>query len=319
MSGLKDLFAEKGAKGSSLVWLENFLLGKIKKNYMTKEECSKKLTEMVSGGGGIHVDAPQGAYQYKGQVASYDDLPTDEMTDDTVGYTYDAKDTGMNWAWNGLNWDNLGAIYSFNALTEEELEILFASTDESGLRVPEVSDDIKWLYSGTPRFTITSDETAGNTRTINVEIGGPVNLSKVDKLSIGQFGINGGVSGIQGFSSLTGSSTPVWSEHCWFVPFGIELDDDLLFNISLRYQTGTNDLVGDKITGGSIYSGNNFSARQALKGIPIILGQKHRKPTTGYGYTILKAPSVTLTAREKTIQINFTTNLDEVTFLGAED
>lgn len=311
MSGLKDLFAEKGAKGSSLVWLEDFLLGKIKKNYMTKEECSRKLTEMVSGGGGIHVDAPNGAYQYKGQVASYDDLPTDDMSQDTVGYTYDAKDTGMNWAWAGDHWDNLGPLYSFNGLTDEELEVLFADTNEDGVGLPETDDTIKWNYTGQPVFTVTSDTTTGNTRTVEITIGGPAVLRGLPTESF----------------KFPGQSID-WSKNAtvYAVPFIFDTGADATYYAS-QYTMDDSDLIGDH-TGyfNYVYSNNAMSgkvyitARQlATKGIFIALAQKAATKEPGKtGNTILKKALVRLVSADTYLNLKFTINTDEFTFLDIE-
>lgn len=133
MSTKKDL-AERPVNGSGLVWLEQKIMGVLRKLYVTKKEFTDELAEKLEGVTGGTVSA--GVYQYKGQVDDYASLPTDEMSDETIGWTYDAKDTGMNWAWNGEGWDNLGAIFEFNPLTTDELEILFATP---GLAVAETA------------------------------------------------------------------------------------------------------------------------------------------------------------------------------------
>ena len=46
-------------------------------------------------------------YKYKGSVETFADLPT---TNRNVGDVYDVKDTGMNYAWNGTEWDALGTV-----------------------------------------------------------------------------------------------------------------------------------------------------------------------------------------------------------------
>ncbi len=46
-------------------------------------------------------------YKFKGSVANYTALPA---TDLVVGDVYDVKDTGMNYAWNGTDWDALGSF-----------------------------------------------------------------------------------------------------------------------------------------------------------------------------------------------------------------
>ncbi len=46
-------------------------------------------------------------YKYKGSVSTYNNLPT---TNRNVGDVYDVQDTGMNYAWNGSDWDSLGIV-----------------------------------------------------------------------------------------------------------------------------------------------------------------------------------------------------------------
>lgn len=48
------------------------------------------------------------AMHYKGQVATYADLPTTGMQ---VGDVYNVADTGDNYAWNGTSWDKLSGEY----------------------------------------------------------------------------------------------------------------------------------------------------------------------------------------------------------------
>lgn len=49
---------------------------------------------------------------YKGQVASEIDLPEDAE----LGDVYNVSDTGMNYAWNGTQWDALGAVTNLTTL-----------------------------------------------------------------------------------------------------------------------------------------------------------------------------------------------------------
>ena len=54
------------------------------------------------------------AYRYQKTVTNYADLPTSEMSKDTVGYVYNVENAndnypaGTNYAWNGTEWDALG-------------------------------------------------------------------------------------------------------------------------------------------------------------------------------------------------------------------
>lgn len=62
---------------------------------------------------------------YKGSVATYDDLPT---TDLTVGDVYNVIDTGANYAWNGSEWDELSGIVDLSAYyTSAQVDTLLAA------------------------------------------------------------------------------------------------------------------------------------------------------------------------------------------------
>lgn len=53
-----------------------------------------------------------GAYDFKGSVATYADLPANP----TKGDVYDVQDTGMNYAWTGTAWDALGQLVDTSTL-----------------------------------------------------------------------------------------------------------------------------------------------------------------------------------------------------------
>ena len=61
-------------------------------------------------------------YKYKGSVATQSALPT---TGNTVGDVYNVEADGMNWAWNGTAWDNLGTVFAVEFATEAEIDALF--------------------------------------------------------------------------------------------------------------------------------------------------------------------------------------------------
>lgn len=46
-------------------------------------------------------------YKFKGNVATYADLPS---INQVVGDVYNVNDTGINFAWNGTEWDNIGGV-----------------------------------------------------------------------------------------------------------------------------------------------------------------------------------------------------------------
>lgn len=55
-------------------------------------------------------------YKYKGSVANQSALPDDAE----VGAVYNLEDTGMNVAWDGTKWDNLGMIIDLSGYVKEE-------------------------------------------------------------------------------------------------------------------------------------------------------------------------------------------------------
>lgn len=65
-----------------------------------------------------------GVYKYKGSVASIQDLPA---TGNTSGDVYDVQSTGMNYAWDGSKWDQLGMTLSIDAITNGEIDTIVAS------------------------------------------------------------------------------------------------------------------------------------------------------------------------------------------------
>ena len=62
-------------------------------------------------------------YRYKGSVASTDKLPTSGQT---IGDVYDVGN-GMNYAWNGSDWDALGEIFTITKITNTEIDTVLAS------------------------------------------------------------------------------------------------------------------------------------------------------------------------------------------------
>lgn len=62
-------------------------------------------------------------YTYKGSVATYEGLPTEGMT---AGDVYNVETTGMNYAWTGTTWDDLGGTFEVSSITDEQIDALFA-------------------------------------------------------------------------------------------------------------------------------------------------------------------------------------------------
>lgn len=66
-----------------------------------------------------------GIYTYKGSVATYDALPTTDLTN---GDVYNVESNGMNYAWTGTDWDDLGGSFSVSSITDTEIDALFSDT-----------------------------------------------------------------------------------------------------------------------------------------------------------------------------------------------
>lgn len=69
------------------------------------------------------VNKLRGAYVYKGTVETEYDLP---LNDNSVGDVYNTSATGMNYAWNGESWDELGT--PVNGISEEYFELVYSIT-----------------------------------------------------------------------------------------------------------------------------------------------------------------------------------------------
>lgn len=65
-----------------------------------------------------------GVYNFKGSVATYDDLPT---TGQQTGDVYDVQDTGMNYAWTGKAWDAMGSTFSLTYITNADIDNIMQS------------------------------------------------------------------------------------------------------------------------------------------------------------------------------------------------
>lgn len=63
-------------------------------------------------------------YKYKGSVATVSALPSSGQT---AGDVYNVEATGMNYAWNGTDWDSLGEIFSITAITNAEIDTIVAT------------------------------------------------------------------------------------------------------------------------------------------------------------------------------------------------
>lgn len=65
--------------------------------------------------------------QYKGSVANYAALPTENVN---IGDVYDVADSGMNYAWTGEKWDPLGQTFTIEAITTAEIDAMFTQDED---------------------------------------------------------------------------------------------------------------------------------------------------------------------------------------------
>lgn len=62
------------------------------------------------------------AVVYKGSVATFDELPTENQK---VGDMYDIQDSDYNYIWNGTEWDSTSKLITFEFATTAEIDSLF--------------------------------------------------------------------------------------------------------------------------------------------------------------------------------------------------
>ena len=66
-------------------------------------------------------------YQYAGSVATYADLPTGLGAVTGTCPVYNVEADGMNYAWNGTAWDNLGQIFEIESISNSDIDTILAS------------------------------------------------------------------------------------------------------------------------------------------------------------------------------------------------
>lgn len=63
-------------------------------------------------------------YKYKGSVATVSLLPS---TGQTAGDVYNVEANGMNYAWNGTEWDALGEIFTITSISNSDIDTIVAT------------------------------------------------------------------------------------------------------------------------------------------------------------------------------------------------
>lgn len=63
-------------------------------------------------------------YKYKGSVATVSALPSSGQV---TGDVYNVETNGMNYAWNGTEWDALGEIFTITSISNGDIDTIMAS------------------------------------------------------------------------------------------------------------------------------------------------------------------------------------------------
>lgn len=89
-------------------------------------------------------------YKYKGSVANKESLPTENLT---IGDVYNLEDTGMNVAYTGEKWDELGSTINLNNYytkteTTTELTKKVDKVEGKGLSTNDFTDDLNTKLAG---------------------------------------------------------------------------------------------------------------------------------------------------------------------------
>lgn len=98
-----------------------------KQNTLTFDTTPTQGSSNPVTSGGIYnafATAITGAYKYKGSVATVSDLPS---SGNKVGDVWNVQADGMNYAWDGTEWDNLGSDFNIEALTNSDIDQIMAS------------------------------------------------------------------------------------------------------------------------------------------------------------------------------------------------
>lgn len=67
----------------------------------------------------VYKDDISSVYRYKGSVDNYASLLSKEEHE--VGDVWDVKETDMNYAWDGSNWDPLGQTFKIESISNQEI------------------------------------------------------------------------------------------------------------------------------------------------------------------------------------------------------
>ena len=145
-------------------------------------------------------------FKFKGSVATKADL--EAIEDPAVGDVYNVEEDGQDYAWNGEEWDSLGALIDLSAywskaelveITDEEIDIITgaATSNEAFKKILEEGNEA----------TLMSDLTFGEQLTVDKEfeldLGGNTLTSTLGTNSKPLFKVDGGKLTIKGDGNIT--------------------------------------------------------------------------------------------------------------------
>lgn len=99
-------------------------------------------------------------YKYKGSVATYNDLPSQNLT---IGDTYNVESDGSNYSWNGTSWDKLGGdIDLSDYYTKSQTNTLLGGKQNTIDGSHKLSADNVDDTNATNKFVSSSEKTTWN-------------------------------------------------------------------------------------------------------------------------------------------------------------
>lgn len=117
---IKDIFATKTALSDKVDKVSG--KGLSTNDYTTAEK--NKLAAFGSADTYALKSDITSMYKYKGSVATIALLPS---TGQTVGDVYNVESNGMNYAWDGEDWDALGEIFTITSISNSDIDTIVAT------------------------------------------------------------------------------------------------------------------------------------------------------------------------------------------------
>lgn len=178
--------------------------------FQTATQVQQTVSEAVN-------TAVSAVYKYKGSVAHQGALPSEPAP--TTGDVYNVEDTGMNYAWNGTQWDALGTVTTLTSLgvTATATELNYMSGVTSGVQgqidglKAVATTGVNGMMSKEDKAKLDGIEANANHYTLPVagaEIGGVKNSAEVVVGSDGTMTIGSGIN-VSRFTNDAGYLTTI--------------------------------------------------------------------------------------------------------------